>query len=129
MNFDTIYSISMFSDFATTVAIMSSCREMRARRIRLYSEKHLILYGRPIVDIWPNIEKNYYVGGCFFGAFIMEQTFGLETSKVYEWCNTVQHMVSDWFYDSDFAPKFNIVSRYLVLWRWCGNNSDLDWMY
>lgn len=111
---DSLYTIALFVDFRTTVDIMSICSGMWRERRRLFEEKHMMIVGRKMVDIW-SVEKNYYVGTHEFIIFANKYTGGIELSKIYEYNNLGEKIKNDIF-NFGVDLKFNIIDIVLVIY-------------
>jgi hypothetical protein len=110
---DILFTIGLWSNFETSTSIIRTCKNLWYRKRIFYKQKHLLWYSKPLLNIW-NPEQQFYASSQRFTLFVDDLTEGIEISNLYEYNNTVKHMIDDVF-GNDYIPTFYIEAKFLIV--------------
>lgn len=128
MHYDILFNIGLWCNLKKSIAIIASCKNMWLMRKEFYHRKHLLYYHKPSLEFWTP-EQHFYASGQQFMLLINDITMYMEVSYLYEYNNTIKHLMQE--IDYDYTPLFYIQKQWLVIY--CNhaleNDRDTDWSF
>lgn len=125
VTFDIIHNIGLWCKFRTSIAIISSCKDIWERRSEFYKQKQLSWYPETsLLNFWTP-EQRFYSSGCQFTFSVDDITQYMETSYLYEHNNTIVQANDD--FGRDFCHTFRISKRWVVIWYEYSQRGNNKW--
>ncbi len=121
---DILFYIGLWTDFNTTVNIISICKLLYNNKIVLFKQKHLLWYHKPLLTFWP-VTQQFYASDKKFTIFINNDKVRC-LSDLYEYNNTIKNMIFDSFiFDFDHITTITLDNQWLVIYL----SKDYEWGY